>query len=380
MLLNKNQFIHNIVYIGYAICVFRYLFASNSIFILSNTINKFLIVIALLCFLMHILFMSFSKKVYIIFTFLFGLALAICVKTKEVECILLSLLILSLYKADYDRLIKAFITVYILGLFFTIIFSLVLNSNVVSYIPRTNNSDPVKRYMFGFSHPNSFHAAFVQLFAAFYILKGKRKFFKTRLLFLGLINLVLFIFTDSRTGFLTLSLMIILFFSYEYLNKIFCSKIFILCIYFAIPLIIFLVLLAAFNYTNLGLLSKIDTLLTGRIKLANMYLIYYPPCLLGLEIRNEIFSSVLDCGIISALIKFGVPYFIILTYIYIYGMFNIWKQRKYKEIIVVFCMIVFSISEDIYSKPFTNIGLTLCIYYCINQTVRNDMYRKKLTH
>jgi hypothetical protein len=67
---------------------------------------------------------------------------------------------------------------------------------------------PEERYCFGFAHPNSIHFAVLALvLSVIYVLQARWKLLAYALLFA--INYVLFLFTDSRSGFLACALLIV---------------------------------------------------------------------------------------------------------------------------------------------------------------------------
>ena len=177
---------------------------------------------------------------------------------------------------------------------------------------------------------------------------------------------------------MVLSVILVMCFGAENFTKIINKRFFLYLISGLNIIIICFTLFASFFYSRFGWLKWVSALVTGRFEYASWFINEFPVRLFGIDITfidKYRFASeqILDCGIISILLHFGVIVFVTSVAIYMTGIRKMWEDQKYIGMIVVSGFILYSVMENIYFNIFTNLGLILCCYYFVN---RRSIYRK----
>lgn len=365
--LNQNS----LVCFGFILAVVKYAFASTA-FRLPEWCDVVLMLAALSCFTLHIVRTQIKGKVFLIF--LISLAVAVTVYLNnghDDDLIILVVAVYALRDIDINKLIKSYSGVMLLFFVAVMCYSLFTGEHLGSYTEYRIERGYEYRYTFGFVHPNSLHGMYLRIACALLLTQWGRKHRRMKYIFLEVGNYLLFLFSDSRTGFIILTMVLLISFVTEYIITEFRRRRYLDIIrIFNIGIIAFTIF-ASINLKNFKVLVWLDSLCTGRFDMANRFLQKFPITFWGTDITyidksRYAAPQVLDCGIISTLLHYGVLVFGISIIIYMVGLKKIWRQYDNVAMAIVTGFITYSIFENSYSNIFTNLGLLLCCYYIVN--------------
>ena len=223
-----------------------------------------------------------------------------------------------------------------------------------------------RRYFFGFSHTNTVQSLFnVILISWIYtyfvnIKENKTKLISTILMIILII--IAYMFTKSRTGLIISILSVILPF-------VLCTKKYNIFKNYKIIdtfyiIILLTIIIFVYFLPNTSIYNKLNSFMTGRLEFATLYIKNYGLTLYGQEKSNTFNLNgvdekniVLDQGIISPLISYGI---IINILFYISQLKLIKKyclENNYKRVMIILIMILYAITEDILFYPFVNFSL-----------------------
>ena len=242
-------------------------------------------------------------------------------------------------------------------LIFNVFFSIVgIIENAPFEIYR-QGSGIVKRFAFGFSHPNAFHLSFF-ICSTLYLILYYRKSNIFFIILLIALDLLVYYFTKSRTG---LALSLLSFVSYYLIFRFKKIKdIFV----FISPLILFFCILLPFllgyTYGQLDIVDKLDNLLTGRIYYINFLLENFSFPLFGSTIYNNYVNF--DNGFISLLYESGSIAFIIFIILLFETLFYMRKRNDYSLIFLLIFFAIYGITEAFFQSITSNICLFLFLF------------------
>lgn len=346
-------------YIGWIIMLVNIcLFYSSTTFNLS-----FLTPIALCCFMLKIIFTKRYKLIELLICFLLLLVgLFSYIKSQDNRVLWLSIVIFSLKNIDIEKIIR--LTFYImLGL--VICFILLFLIGITSQ-PITNKGGMA----FGLGHPNNCHCYFAILSSLFIYINFNNIKIKKYIILLNIANIILFVFTLSRSGVMvfassSLFLLLILFFK-KYSNMI--SIIYVICIFIAI---ITLILLIFFYNTN-PIISLFNDLLSNRLIQANFYKSYYGIHPFGqylglLHVPSP--KAYLDIGYAKILINNGFVPFIIIFLSYISLAIKFIKNNYLDKLYLIIVFITYLCIENVATFIFMNIS-----FLWFSELIFNDNY------
>jgi len=213
-----------------------------------------------------------------------------------------------------------------------------------------------RRLSLGFKSPNSLHALF--LFSSFCFLIGKGGYKKWSFLVTFLIlNTILYFFTVSRTGIIIGSLagIMLLLSSFFEKRKKKCSKkvtiglVIGYCFVLLIPLIII-------GLSGSNLASILNTLLTNRIILAQRFVNEFGITLMGSRIIGD---YVVDLGVVSVIVKYGIIPFIVYFVAQILLIKKSLGRSEYWKVALIFVFLFYGLAEDVMYYVFMNMSIVL---------------------
>ncbi len=189
------------------------------------------------------------------------------------------------------------------------------------------------RYAFGFGHPNQAHLHFTQLCCMFSL----AYYDKMRLPhFVGMaaLNLILYHFTISRTGMISVFILIAMLVLYRYLTRVVHSKAWGYLVIAGAAAFIVFAFWSVWEYGEIDILDSLNSMLTGRLKLAGEALDTYPVTWLGLGASCGVSC---DHGYIYMLISEGILY----TALYLGAMMTclIYAVRKKQDAAVILILV-----------------------------------------
>lgn len=367
-----------LVYLGFILAIVKYTFAST-VFTLPHWCEITLMLVALSCFMAYIILTQVKGKAFLFFLASAALAVAVYLSNGHDDDLIIAVIaIYALRSTDFAELVKCYTVVACLFFVLVIGYSLITGENIGLYEGFRIERGYEYRYTFGFIHPNSLQGMYMKLVCGLILTRWGGKNGRLKYIILEAGNLILFLFSNSRTGFMVLSVILVMCFGAENFTKIINKRFFLYLISGLNIIIICFTLFASFFYSRFGWLKWVSALVTGRFEYASWFINEFPVRLFGIDITfidKYRFASeqILDCGIISILLHFGVIMFVTSVAIYMTGIRKMWEDQKYIGMIVVSGFILYSVMENIYFNIFTNLGLILCCYYFVN---RRSIYRK----
>lgn len=254
----------------------------------------------------------------------------------------------------YDMYFKIYITL------FTIIFSIIGIIENIKII-RYESGSIIIRNSFGFIHPNTLGTIILLIVIDYIYINYSKLNLKHCIIVCTLVFITKF-FTDSRTGlYITIALIVIaLLDKSSNLNRKIITKI----ASITVPYIAILSVIVSIYYNKSTIIQTIDLVLTGRIRLGNIYLNMYPINLFGNFIsfpttsyNGEIIT--LDNLYIRMLVNFGAIYFLGICFSYYKLGKKYCTNIESSKSILIFSFAFLGISESIGYNICFNISLFL---------------------
>lgn len=313
--------------------------------IVSNKYTKKEILIMCLLVIIGILDFWIGKSPTIMFT-----AIALC----------------SLKNVDLNRLLKIILVVKIVTFISMIIlsFSGIISEPVVTLY---RDGKYIKRYLFGYNHPNEAHIAFASIiFIYMYLNMDKCTVLKSIVLFV--LNYIMYIFTVSRTGLITVTLCILIWGLWNKFPKMHNKLVFIAKKAYSILFII--TIFSALLYSDSNISVEADRYLSGRLNY-NSYLLknYFPP-IIGNEIYNKFVN--IDNGYIALMYNGGISAFILISYLYIKTCKILDRKNKSNELLLILFFLSYTLTESFLPSISVNISLIFLAYAIFDNTKKEE--------
>ncbi len=208
-------------------------------------------------------------------------------------------------------------------------------------------AEPELRYCFGYNHPNTCHIVYIQLALAFvWLYYDKLKWYIIGLI--AVANVVLGLFTDSRTGILLGSVIFIFLMVIKKWNHLEENKVIYMMNYVTLIGCIILSYLAVTIGINNPLLAILSKLWTGRIEYANLEA---ASSRLSLLSGSELQISC-DMGFVKLLYNCGIVMAAVFLAIAVLQIFVNHKRKDVAELTVIFCGLIFLLGEKFSSGEF----------------------------
>lgn len=362
----------NLVYVGLVLIVFKYTMASSA-FQLPGIINTILMILGIICLLPNIVHNKYSIKMICIVCCLLGFSLLIVKQNSDDLILLITLFSISLINVEYEKIIKYYLVVMIVCFIFIVTLSLVTGENMTLTAAYREENVYLTRYTLGFSHPNALHGIYLRIISALVLSKYLATNRKRKYLTLEIVNFILYLFSNSRAGFVVVTVILAMSFWGDLLSKIYKKRIYYILIQILTIGSIGFTIFSTYSYQKYPLLSAVDAIITGRFSHAYRFIVKYPVKLFGTDISEMANIFTLDSGIISTLLSYGIVGITIGSLIYFCGIKRLWEKEKYIEMIVVFGMVLYSMIESLFVNPFVNIGFMLCIYMMVNKKYERNI-------
>ena len=361
--LDKNEFVVSIFFFLISLCkglglsngskiylilyVLGLIIASLKIFRIKMSTNEFITVLIIIC--LGVLDYIFGSESTILFT---GLSL------------------FFLKNSNITNIIKMIFWGRIIG-FALMILLPIMGIIDMNTLPFYRNGETIIRYCFGYTHPNLAHSSFVLITIMYTYLYFDKISLKNLVLF-EILNIVLYNFTFSRTGFYicTLFLLLTLIMKKSKKAKDTVPKI----LNFVLITVLLLSISSAFLYGKVPIINKIDLELTGRIRYIN-YIInnYTLPLIKITDYSNVIF----DNGYFDLFYNGGVLATIWFIILQIKTNMFIKQKKLYKEGLVTLIFLIYSITESYYASSIMNVSL-LFFCYIIYKNKSNQFNKGEL--
>ncbi len=274
---------------------------------------------------------------------------------KETTILFTGITLIFLKKIDLKRVIKSMFYGRIIGFISMLILPAidVLDMNIIEFY---RSGEYINRYAFGYTHPNLAHSTFNIIIIMWMYLFYER-INLANICLIELLNYILYKFTYSRTGFVILTTFLMIAFILKNSTKF--KKILPKCLNFIFLTLIIISFIFAIGYDKMEVINKIDILLTGRIKYTSILINnYFPPI-----VKNQVYTNILfDNGYFDLIYNGGLIATIWFIFMQIKTNKIIAKNNLYKEALLIFIFLIYSITESYYISSVMNIGILFIAY------------------
>ena len=358
-MINKLKSIEavNYFYIGWIMMVFHFCVANSNANTYSTSLVSYL---ALAFFLVKI----FLKTKYNSLEMCKMFIVLLCgflgyYFSKDMRTFWFSIVLISSKNINFNKTVKyTFVTVLLSCFLFLVLYSLhILPETLVS-------SSRGMRRGFGLGHPNMCSAYYTML-TVLYIYLNYHKITYKFLIIDFVFGILLYYFTESTTGMITLIsiLFIILIINKTNDKPKALSIIFIIIV---LGIVCFTVIPIIYN----DFFSIFDRLLTGRFSQANYYFKKYGIHLFGdnmiEDLTYEYTTHILDIGYTKMLINNGVIYYLCVVCNYIYLLKDTIQFKKYSTFILISFFLIYMYTENVSTYIFMNVSMLLFSKFIFN--------------
>lgn len=324
----------------------------------SNNIYRLIYIVGVLILICKIFQDKFTKKEIFYIGIILCIGIINFVFFGETTVLFSSIALSGMKNIDIKRVIKimfvsriiAFVGIILLSGFGVI-------ENRIIYIYRATDGISIKRYSFGYSHPNLAHASLTIIVILWgYLYYNKINLFK--LLVCEFINIVVYQFTYSRTGFIILTAYLILLYLTK--NVSFIKKAIIKNLNLTFVGCIILSFVMAWGYGKFDIFYELNDILTGRIKyMSDVFKKYSIPIIGRGSYKNILF----DNGYFDLIYCAGLLPTIWFFYIQ-FKTNNILKEKNnISECLLKIFFLLYSMTESYYASVLMNPSLLFFAYF-----------------
>lgn len=231
----------------------------------------------------------------------------------------------------------------------------------------------VKRYTFGYPHPNQAHMAFSLI-----VLIGGYLYYEKitipKVLLLEVANYIMFCYTQSRTGFIVIFLYLIVLVLAKKIGII--KKVIAKLPNISFILFISLSFILAKLYSTNSLVQNLDSILTGRIRYMSILIENYNFPIIGNEMYNN--YVLFDNGYFSLLYEGGIIAFAIFFYFAYKSNKILTKNNLIPESILVIFMSFYCMFESIYANSIMNPAILFFALSIYKNEIKDDKIDNKI--
>lgn len=244
---------------------------------------------------------------------------------------------------------------------------------------------PVLRWSLGYTHPNVLHITYVVLAAFILYLwnmkPGKKQWKITMWLMLG--NIYIFLYSISFTGFLLMTLLLIL--NLYLMGKRRVSKMERMALQCILPVCIAFSLVVPMILDSDGrLFQMINHALNNRYSATRIYIQELGLSLWGVNVPS-LYGFAIDCSYTGALLSYGSVFFVALIIGYMFTIHHMVKKELWKELAIMLSLLVAGVSEPfLFNASFKNITVLFIGAYLfeivgyLSETTKVSFLRKEI--
>jgi len=282
--------------------------------------------------------------------------------SNETTVLFTAIALMFLKNIDIKKLISTLFLSRLMAFILMLVASIIgiIDMNEVSFY-RSSIGGFVTRYSFGYSTPNLTHSTFNLIVMMYLYLFFEKINIKT-IIVVFFMNIMLYRFTDSRTGFYVLIIIVVLFYFVKKLKKVREKIPTILNVLFLV--LILISFLVTYMYGKVNWVYNLDELLTGRIRYMSITFNNYQP---GLINKNDYSRIIFDNGFFDLIYKSGILAFIWFVVVQIKTNNYIKSNKLYKEAILTCAFFIYSFFESYYASSIMNISLIFFMYVLFSQ-------------
>ena len=336
---------------------------------LASSSKIYLIIYSMVVFLILLKFFqsSFKRREVLILLSLLVCGLFDFLLGKETTILFSAIGLLTLKDENLDRIIKV--------MFWTRLFAflLMIILPVCGVIPMNTllfyrDGEFINRYAFGYVHPNLVHSTF-GLLVLMFIYSYYEKINLPIVVIIEFLNYSLSKFTYSRTGFLIISLILVVFIIIKHIKC--AEKALPKILNLALFGIIFVSFSLALMYNKVGFVNEIDTLFTGRIRYMNIMFTRFRIPLF----KHQAYTDInFDNGFCDLLFNGGLVVFFIILLLQVKTNNYLKKNNMIKQSVITLFMFIYCFTESYYMSFLMNPALLFLSYVIFNSNkgLKND--------
>lgn len=217
----------------------------------------------------------------------------------------------------------------------------------------------VKRFMFGFPHPNTAHISLlIIIFLYMYLYRPKNIVLVS--IFITILNYIIYKYTLSRTSFIIIELYLFTYFFVNYFA--FIKKVFMKIAKHSFAIFLALTIVISLLYDKVSFLQNTGTLL-GRFNYNNFLLKSYSIPLFGSSMYNN--YAIIDNSYISILYEGGFLLTIYMLFLMNKLLKKMYRNENIHELIIIFFVCMIAMIEGFFMNAamnFTLLFLSLIIF------------------
>ncbi len=360
---------NTLFYIGSTIIILKYAMSSTN-YPFDNPTGHMLVGIGLACFVMKIILTKYTLRQGICFLVLLLAAYLVLVQSGDDALVVSLVMGIAMKDTDLRTFFKIWTVLYLFIFLFTVGQSL-SDSQIIYNIGRYDQDfggdgmTEVSRYSFGFSHPNALQGTFFRIICGVLLLTDS----KMVLVFAELLNVFLYTYSKSRTGFLCITVLILGFAAIKRYGRGFPEKWLRRIAMTAELIIVFCDLFIVLTYGKYPFLIWIDLLATGRFSLAYRLKRVVPYTLFGCDIFEYDAPFTIDNGIWLVILSYGLVTFAGFFMAYIYALNKLCSGNNYRAIVVIITCTMYSVSEATFGNLFISPALIIIFYMAFNDWI-----------
>lgn len=238
----------------------------------------------------------------------------------------------------------------------------------------------VTRYINGnwigiFKRTNLLYVSFFALLSLRLLIysHNKSKLDIKTILLIAIVNVLMYIFTGTRTGFLVTIFLIMLLSLLRY-KKMQKSKLLKYSCIMSPVICLAVSWFTSYYYEKIQFLKILNNTLAGRLSLGHIYLNSYNLTLFGQQLERSYGAGeymVLDSAYLDMLLCYGVLFTTAWILLNCYSISFFFKRKKYIEVSLLVVYSVWGITETFLPNIFLNISLFLCgdyIFFKLSKT------------
>lgn len=298
------------------------------------------------------------------------LASAIYINSGVTAILLFTIFLLAAEGVHYSKILNLFLACNVLQLVIRIVLSSIgIINNKIIIIDRMIGGYS-QRYSLGFVHPNYAHMTFCTIIVL-YCWKKKEKINIFYVVAIMILNLLLYRYTVSRTGFIIVTVILLLFMLKKIILKYkkVATFIPIICSVFSI--------LSIYYYRNTGFWKLLNELFQGRLFNAAYITQGNPGSLFGRHIQSNSANLVLDNAYVIIFHSMGVVIFTIYIGILTLLLRRLLDKNLTGEAIIIIIYSIYGITEGFLSNIFMNPSLVLIVALYYNVFALEQRKRKR---
>lgn len=350
-ILNRNITLNELIFYVYIIVLIG---AQSFLYKGNTTLLGYFYILALLIGFFKVILTSYSLREFVCISLIMAVSLIVFFKTKRITVLIVAISIVGAKNIDIKKILQLIFWIKCFVFILVVLGSFVgITQNRLSEMYRISSGEIIRRYSLGFGHPNLVHIAFSGLvILAVFLFYNEIRQYHIVLLFFA--NVILFFADLSRTGFLTI-LYILLLFEVSKIKNF--NKLFYLQCKILLPLCVIFCLTTSKFFGKFSILDYLNELLQTRIFFGNYILRLYPINMFGHNLGIN--SSLVDMGYISLFVNFGIIFSIFL----LTGLFLLvlkYIRATNKGILIMLCAIfITGVTEAGLMVTYINYGIFL---------------------